>query len=218
MRCVGLWVQQHHKQQHGKSSCLTRHLSRAEVLSVHTCAPACRCDRNLTLGIPVASLQKLLKCAGNNDIITLKAEDSGEMLTLMFEDPKADRVSGVCVCVCVCGCVFWGGVQLQRRVCSCRFAGQGCSMLQCQCETGCQRSCACCGVLTTLLTHCVCPLVLRHSPPWCVDFSLKLMDIDSEHLAIPETEYSATVRMPAGGADCADPSTAAVAARRFAEP
>ena len=30
------------------------------------------------------------------------------------------------------------------------------------------------------------------------DFSLKLMDIDSEHLAIPETEYSATVRMPAG--------------------
>jgi hypothetical protein len=29
------------------------------------------------------------------------------------------------------------------------------------------------------------------------DFSLKLMDIDSEHLAIPETEYSATVRMPA---------------------
>jgi hypothetical protein len=24
----------------------------------------CRCDRNLTLGIPVASLQKLLKCAG----------------------------------------------------------------------------------------------------------------------------------------------------------
>lgn len=100
-RCgVGLRVQQHHKQQHGESICLTRHLINVEVLCVPT-APACRCDRNLTLGIPVASLQKLLKCAGNNDIITLKAEDSGEMLTLMFEDPKADRVSGVCLCVCV---------------------------------------------------------------------------------------------------------------------
>lgn len=32
--------------------------------------------------------------AGNNDIITLKADDTGEMLTLMYEDPKADRVSG----------------------------------------------------------------------------------------------------------------------------
>lgn len=28
------------------------------------------------------------------------------------------------------------------------------------------------------------------------DFSLKLMDIDSEHLGIPGTEYVATVRMP----------------------
>ena len=32
--------------------------------------------------------------AGNNDIITLKADDTAEMLTLMYEDPKADRVSG----------------------------------------------------------------------------------------------------------------------------
>lgn len=32
--------------------------------------------------------------AGSNDVITLKSEDSGEMLTLMYEDPKADRVSG----------------------------------------------------------------------------------------------------------------------------
>jgi proliferating cell nuclear antigen PCNA len=29
------------------------------------------------------------------------------------------------------------------------------------------------------------------------DFELKLMDIDSEHLGIPDTEYSAVVRMPA---------------------
>ena len=30
------------------------------------------------------------------------------------------------------------------------------------------------------------------------EFELKLMDINSENLGIPETEYSATVRMPAG--------------------
>ncbi len=29
------------------------------------------------------------------------------------------------------------------------------------------------------------------------DFELKLMDIDSEQLGIPDTEYTATVRMPA---------------------
>jgi hypothetical protein len=28
------------------------------------------------------------------------------------------------------------------------------------------------------------------------DFELKLMDIDSEHLGIPDTEYSATVQLP----------------------
>ena len=30
------------------------------------------------------------------------------------------------------------------------------------------------------------------------DFELKLMDIDSEQLGIPDTEYAATVRMPSG--------------------
>lgn len=30
------------------------------------------------------------------------------------------------------------------------------------------------------------------------DFELKLMDIDAEHLGIPETEYKSTIKMPAG--------------------
>ena len=30
------------------------------------------------------------------------------------------------------------------------------------------------------------------------EYDLKLMDIDQDHLAIPETEYSATVEMPTG--------------------
>lgn len=30
------------------------------------------------------------------------------------------------------------------------------------------------------------------------DFELKLMDIDSEHLGIPDTDYCATITMPSG--------------------
>ncbi|KAI8466741.1 MAG: PCNA proliferating cell nuclear antigen [Monoraphidium minutum] len=80
-----------------------------------------RCDRARTLGISIVNLQKVLKCAGNDDVITLRAQDDGDALTLIFESPNADRIS---------------------------------------------------------------------------DFDLKLMDIDSEHLGIPETEYSANARMP----------------------
>lgn len=81
-----------------------------------------RCDRNISLGVNLGNLSKILKCAGNDDIITLKAEDSADTLTLMFESNRQDRIS---------------------------------------------------------------------------DFELKLMDIDSEHLGIPDTEYKANIRLPA---------------------
>jgi len=82
-----------------------------------------RCDRNISLGINLSSMAKILKCSGNDDIITLKAEDSGDQVSFMFESPKQTRIS---------------------------------------------------------------------------HFSLKLMDIDSEHLGIPDTEYKCVVKMPAG--------------------
>lgn len=80
-----------------------------------------RCDRSKTLGINTAQLTKILKCAGSNDAITLKADDSGDSLTCMFESPDKDRIS---------------------------------------------------------------------------DFELKMIDIDSEHLGIPDTDYTCTVKMP----------------------
>lgn len=52
-----------------------------------------RCDRPLTLGISMASMSKILKCAGNDDIITMRADDEGDILTLVFESEKQDRVS-----------------------------------------------------------------------------------------------------------------------------
>merc|ERR1712216_56522 len=80
-----------------------------------------RCDRNMTMGMNLSNMSKMLKCAGNDDIITMKADDTGDVVTFMFESPDQDKIS---------------------------------------------------------------------------DFELKLMDIDSEHLGIPDTEYAATVKMP----------------------
>lgn len=52
-----------------------------------------RCDRPISLGFNAANMGKILKCAGNDDIITLKAEDDGDALTMMFESPNGDRIA-----------------------------------------------------------------------------------------------------------------------------
>ncbi|XP_050369294.1 proliferating cell nuclear antigen-like [Argentina anserina] len=81
-----------------------------------------RCDRNISMGMNLGNLSTVLKGADNDDIITLRADDDGDTVTFMFENPTdEDRIT---------------------------------------------------------------------------DFEMKLMDIDSEHLGIPEVEYDAIVRMP----------------------
>lgn len=80
-----------------------------------------RCDRNVTLGMETANLSKILKCASNDDSITIKAEDGGDLVTFLFESPSQDR----------------------------------------ECE-----------------------------------YKMRLMDIDSEHLGIPDQDYDAVVTMP----------------------
>ena len=82
-----------------------------------------RCDRPTVLGINTATFAKILKCAGNDDVITLKKEDENDGLSLIFESPSQDRIS---------------------------------------------------------------------------EFEMKLMDIDSEQLGIPDTEYKSNIRLPAG--------------------
>lgn len=44
-----------------------------------------RCDRPMTLGLNLESLGKILKCAGNEDSLTLRADDGGDRLTFIFE-------------------------------------------------------------------------------------------------------------------------------------
>ncbi len=52
-----------------------------------------RCDKALTMGLKMGSLAKILKCADGNDTITLKAEDEGDVINLVFENENADRIS-----------------------------------------------------------------------------------------------------------------------------
>ncbi|KAG6547893.1 hypothetical protein Mapa_010713 [Marchantia paleacea] len=93
-----------------------------------------RCDRNMSMGMNLSNMAKMLKCAANDDIITMKADDGGDAVTFVFESPKEDKTS---------------------------------------------------------------------------DFEMKLMDIDSEHLGIPESSYDAIVKMPSNefGRICRDLST-----------
>lgn len=79
-----------------------------------------RCDRSHSLGLSLANLSKVLKCAANEDSVTIKGEDEGDLLSLVFESSKVERVSS---------------------------------------------------------------------------YDLKLMDIDADHLGIPETEFSAIITM-----------------------
>jgi len=99
------------------------HVSLVAVTLRHSGFDHYRCDRPISLGFNSANMSKILKCAGNDDEITLKAEDTADSLTLMFESPKQDRIA---------------------------------------------------------------------------DFELKLMDIDSEQLGIPNTQYKSTIKMPSG--------------------
>jgi len=45
-----------------------------------------RADKTFPLGIKLANLHKILKCASNDDIITLECEDEPTQLTLKFEN------------------------------------------------------------------------------------------------------------------------------------
>lgn len=48
-----------------------------------------RCDRTITLGLNLVNLGKILKCAGKNDSVTLRAGDDGDTITFVFENEGA---------------------------------------------------------------------------------------------------------------------------------
>ena len=46
-----------------------------------------RCDRSLSLGMSMRTISKVMECAGNDDAVTIKANDDPDSLTIMFKNP-----------------------------------------------------------------------------------------------------------------------------------
>ena len=97
-----------------------------------------RCDRPMPLGVNLTSLTKVLKCAKDDDITTLKAADEADVLNLVYEAKSMFIFR-----------VVWR-VYSSPASDSDRIA----------------------------------------------EYDMKLMDIDSDTLGIPDTEYDARVTMP----------------------
>ncbi|KAI5116406.1 hypothetical protein M0805_006224 [Coniferiporia weirii] len=52
-----------------------------------------RCDRPMPLGVNLGSLTKVLKCAKDDDVCTLKATDDADVLNLTYEGKNSDRIA-----------------------------------------------------------------------------------------------------------------------------
>ena len=51
-----------------------------------------RCDREMTLGINLGTLSKVLRSAMNEDILTIKTDNQSDVLNLRIESTKSERV------------------------------------------------------------------------------------------------------------------------------
>jgi len=80
-----------------------------------------RCDKNMSMGMNLKVLCKMLRCVTNDEIITIKAADRGETVNLLVDKNDQDKTS---------------------------------------------------------------------------NFELKLKEVDSEHLGVPETNFTAIVKLP----------------------
>jgi proliferating cell nuclear antigen len=59
------------------------------------------CNRNLSMGMKL-NMAKMLKCAGDKDMVTIKADDGGDNITFMFESPSTNPLSFLLFCILFC--------------------------------------------------------------------------------------------------------------------
>lgn len=52
-----------------------------------------RCDRNQSMGVNLASMSKILKCANNDDTLEMQAQDNADTVKFIFESPKQPKVT-----------------------------------------------------------------------------------------------------------------------------
>eukprot|EP01023_Acetabularia_acetabulum_P016785 TRINITY_DN1830_c0_g2_i1.p2 TRINITY_DN1830_c0_g2~~TRINITY_DN1830_c0_g2_i1.p2 ORF type:complete len:265 (+),score=57.36 TRINITY_DN1830_c0_g2_i1:312-1106(+) len=50
-----------------------------------------RCDRPMNMGMNIGNLLKMLKCAEDNDSVTMRAQDDGGTIQFLFQSPTQDR-------------------------------------------------------------------------------------------------------------------------------
>ena len=61
------------------------HVSLVSVLLRSDSFDPYRCDRSVSLGLNIGTMTKIIKCAGNDDSIKIKAEDSADAVVFVFE-------------------------------------------------------------------------------------------------------------------------------------
>ena len=113
----------------------------------------------------------MLKCAGNDDVITMKANDEADTVSFIFESPGEFPSMMIAI---------QAGQKL-LLIDMIRTAGPIYFLPSPMCLNGAVPVATLAGAGQDRIS----------------DFELKLMDIDSEHLGIPETEHSAVIKMPA---------------------
>jgi len=52
-----------------------------------------RCDRAIQLGINLNAMSKVMKCAGNDDSVTIKSKEEGDTVNFTFENQKQSKIS-----------------------------------------------------------------------------------------------------------------------------
>ena len=106
-----------------------------------------RCDRNMSLGMSLTSLTKIVKCAQSDDVVTLRADESHDVLGLLFESSSKPE-------------------PLEPAIDSLPIDS---SALR---------------------------LIRTEGKDRVGEYEMKLMDIDTEHLGIPDTVYDAEITIP----------------------
>jgi len=69
------------------------HVSLCELNLKSTGFEGYRCDRDVAMGLSLTNLAKILKCAGNDDSITIRSSDDSDVASFVFESTKTDKIS-----------------------------------------------------------------------------------------------------------------------------
>jgi len=69
------------------------HISLCELFLKSTGFEEFRCDRDMAMGLSLTNLSKFLKCAGNDDSVTIRSQDESDVATFVFESTKTDKIS-----------------------------------------------------------------------------------------------------------------------------